>query len=125
MSDETPLAVLVAKAIGWTDIQWTLAQGAWGRHPSGRGGADGEGYGLIPRYGFDSPDGWSCTGPLLSEHRLDMEAPGARLGPDASWLAQKLGYEGERVAWVIAPSAPEAIARLVVKLAEMGKLEKA
>ncbi len=124
-----PLHVLVARAIGWTDVQWSTAQGAYGRHPSGKGGMDGRGYQQIPRYGMDTPDGWSVTGPLMSEHGFDIEAP---LQAGQCWrailfdgilgrLAAEMGIDN--VPHAEGDSAPEAIARLVVKLHEMGKLK--
>ncbi len=74
----------------------------------------------IPRFGFDSPDGWSCTGPLVRDFHLDVRWN----APD--WVTGAWIPDGSPLEHIMAkaPSAPEAIARLVVKLAEIGKLEK-
>ncbi len=111
MSDE-PLAVLVAKALGWTDVTWDRT-GAWGRPPGSSI------FGVqIPRYGIDAPDGWAATGPLLSERGFSLIQC-----PDTSWDCLTPGFVAGGMIEANAPSAPEAIARLVVKLHELGKLK--
>lgn len=120
MTDE-PLQVQCARALGWTDVRWDEVQGAWGRNPARQGGVDKKGYGRIPRYGMDTPDGWACTGPLAQQFKFELE--GAYEDRcEASWFTNAAtGSIWEQAGGA---SYPEAIARLVVKLAEMGKLER-
>lgn len=130
VTDEEPLSVAVARALGWTDIQWTAAQGAWGRHPSGTGGTDKRGYQAIPRYGEDAPDGWAWTGPLVDEYDLELRGRNGtrRVASklfDPEFAAPFSGGGLYDTIDVEGDSYPEAIARLVVKLAEKGKLVRA
>ena len=105
MSDE-PLAVLVAKALGWTDVTWDET-GAWGR-PPGMVSLQ-----QVPRYGMDTPDGWAATGPLATQFKMDLYS--GRNGSPCSARSEMDFLHAE------ADSLTEAIARLGVMLHELDK----
>lgn len=124
MSDEKPLRVQVAEALGWTI---TLKQDDPKKSNYGEsyGCPPGKAEGIhvwIPPYGEDSPEGWACTGPLLERCK----------GSEGALICVPVGkhvrvwYSTNTAADVIAsaPSVPEAIARCVVALAAAGKLEQ-
>jgi len=72
----------------------------------------------VPPYGEDSPEGWACTGPLVSRFKLYLYWD-TELG---CWVAQP--KEGDTPPYHRSGStAPEAIANLIIALAEAGKLE--
>ena len=89
MSDEKPLNVRCAEAIGWIWVKHT--DNAHSMHPGERymslhapekewfqTAADGAepiydlAYDGVPPYGADTPDGWAVTGSLIERFKLDV-----------------------------------------------------
>ena len=128
MSNAEPLNVQCARALGWSvgaDLH-ERDESAQGLSACVRCGAEAgwdESLGDVccPPYGDDTPEGWACTGPLLSEYGIELDGP---LGSLAEPEHQGLYAAYARGACASGAHFAEAIARLVVKLAELGKLEK-
>ena len=136
MTGDEPLNVQCARALGWTGIEFRPEYAEprwWGLEP-----IDVSPYRCrIDPYGDDTPEGWACTGPLLSEYGIELDGPlGSLAEPEhqglyaayamVSCTAHTTCALRERGHAMRAHGAHycEAIARLVVRLAELGKLEK-
>jgi hypothetical protein len=67
------LDVAVARALGWRELSlWPEYQGGrW--HGTPPGPDELLPIYVVPPYGEDTPEGWECTGPLVSRFRLSVE----------------------------------------------------
>lgn len=122
MSEDKPLHVRVAEALGQHVDLSKFPPGCF------------DSYGDVPRYDTD----WAATGPLIDKYGIDLLFYSTENG-SGWWEASRYGiaseyYKGERI-WSDADimaelhkryeSAQEAVCRLILVLAELGKLEKA
>jgi hypothetical protein len=124
VSDEKPLHVQVAEALGWEHLR---DDGGWrGDGPNWRDG--GGVIGMVPRYDTD----WAATGPLIEKHRL-IVGPGWRkisdslFGPPTQWVAKTATPNDPEQDYLdaIADTPLEAVCRLILDLKAAGKLEAA
>lgn len=113
-----PLAVRVARALGWNDVQSIGIRGGvekWvGVAPGLRQVFD-----PIPPYGDDTPEGWSCTGPFLRyvhEANAISHGPAVMRWPDDDEDCEGAPTVGQALTW------GEALCNLVLALAEAGRL---
>jgi hypothetical protein len=76
VSAPKPLNVRVAAALGWKEFRQDLA-GRWmgimprPEYPHGPDIMD-----YVPPFGEDTPDGWACTGPLISRFHICLTTNG-------------------------------------------------
>lgn len=113
MTDEKPLRVRVAEALGCAPIAddpigWLC--GCRGNYVH----ADDDGW-LLP-YGEDSPAGWACTGPLKAKCKIEV----SRYDDRFAAMSYVEGWDET----ASGGNEPEAIANLIIALAEAGKLER-
>jgi hypothetical protein len=130
-----PLHVRVARALGWTHIH----QAGYGHEigsPCGdillpgiryHGRAPGNllieeqaKHEPLPPYGKESPEGWACTGPLLSRYEVTVDKREAGWCASA-WRESMFTHEVDPV---FAATSTEAIALLVCALHEAGRLPR-
>jgi hypothetical protein len=123
VSDEKPLHVQVAEALGWEHLR---DDGGWrGDGPNWRDG--GGVIGMVPRYDTD----WAATGPLIEKYRLFVGRY-ADWSHDGRWYAMQTvaGYpesmpgKDERLERT-GTTPLEAVCHLILALKAAGKLEAA
>lgn len=120
MSNEKPLHVLVAEALGWRAFPYMLLNVAWweqacvppGEYPHISTARP------LPRYDTD----WSATGPLLLEFRIGID-PAIKTSdpaqPGQNWVAR----EPVSKLFEIDSDPLVAACRLLLKLHAAGKLK--
>lgn len=116
-TDEEPLHVAVARALGWTDIHPRTGGHWWGREPHG---------GLtitVPRYDTS----WCSVGPLVERFGISVGQShllNEELTP-SGWVAMRSDAGSTSKHTIQDGKTPcEAIARLIVELSRTGKLPK-
>lgn len=85
MSEEKPLNVRVAEALGWTTRLCNAGCRCTQWIPPGS-----KVPGTPPPYGEDTPEGWACTGPLIGRFGLTVYCRRDGFGP------RRAGYEAAR-----------------------------
>ena len=126
MSDEKPLHVRVAEALGWTDCQ-----SSWiGDAPPRRSAWVGRGhpwYALEELRYYDTD--WSATGPLIERYEITIDAELAPAWRAESWFHAPTGYpEDEEYGgrWQCREAQGDtpliAVCNLILALKEAGKL---
>ncbi len=132
MTDERPLHVRVAEALGWTELVESHSPPMWlGRLPTGLdmpgtnfvASIDRQnrivtiGSGSVPRYDTD----WSATGPIIERLRVHVGPVGFHRPP---WEAFKLmGEDQEDEAYSAPGQTPlGAVCDLLLLLHEAGRL---
>lgn len=114
MTDEKPLHVRVAEALGWTHISlntWHQRNNWAGMYPGGAAGSR-----RIPRYDTD----WAATGPLIERIPITV---GRYMSPfmDGAWYATAPGpsvIQSERTG----ATPLVAVCNLILALKEAGNL---
>lgn len=102
---EKPLHVLVAEALGWSNLHERTEGHWWGKDPYG-------GMSLaVPIY----ERSWCSVGPILERIKVSLDAPNM---PEQPWSAYAATCHAD------GNTPCEAVARLIVTLSKEGKLPK-
>lgn len=117
MTEDKPLHVQVAEALGWTDMKPRADDGLWG----GKAPDVSWEWTSPPRYDTD----WAATGPLIEKYGFQIWRNG-----EGVWEAQGSQYkDGEHVPGsfraINGPTPLEAVCHLILALKAAGKLEAA
>ncbi len=129
MSEDKPLHVRVAEALGWIGLTNERAPWWYGYPRSGTAlldaVRDGSGRFRVPDYTTD----WSATGPLIEKYRISVFMPDEFCPDKGPWIAGIGGAHG----WddgavclsedVNGPTPLLAVCQLILALHAAGKLE--
>jgi len=105
-TDEKPLHVAVAEALGWTELSHITADRWTGKEPYGGVVM------LVPSYNTS----WCSSGPLLERLGISLDYASKEQIPWSAYSTFSDHAEGK--------TPCEAVARLIVNLAKEGKLPK-
>lgn len=118
---QKPLRVKVAEALGWKNIVRSHDGHLWVGDPPPHTLWYSR---IVPPLGEDSPEGWACTGPLVSKYGITLTfsyiEQGMPIGHAAA-LDAALGRPQSHGSIVTGANRCEAIANLIIALAEKRK----
>jgi len=138
MTDDKPLHVQVAEALGWTEIHEAGTPGCCGDIllPGVRWNGRAPGNMLVGHIGHhdrvpDFSTDWSATGPLIVQYALDLsdhrKSPvGGRENDPTAWMATawRPDHDPEEVFHGKGRTPLIAICNLIVELSALGKLDR-
>ena len=120
-TDEKPLHVRVAEALGWRNSS-EEAPGIWAGFPPNANADLSDSSLRVPRYDTD----WSATGPLIERYRFRLNPPSQPDGeePWCLWDAEQEDTHAEDPSAIVNGDTPLlVVCNLILALSAAGKLK--